>query len=335
LLALFLRPSLAMQLPANVLAEMRNRTGSDASGGTAGAARSRASSAAPSRDGPSTSLSTSHTSADATTRARQKSILTEGAPPTLLAGLSTPDLCKQPSRTSHTAVASTPGHIAIKKDIKMGWIVKQGGASGSLFSRESWKRRWAVLDQSRLVWSEGPTVLPKGEVFVKGATIDANPAELSKGRDKGFPIAVRHAERTLFFRVEEEAEHADWVSVLTCIAEGRPPPPDAQDSSATIAGRRQSQAGIKLGKAPMPSLGKLPGGALRPTASSLKTANLSEGGPADSTEWWRARLTQHAGYLWKQGGSKGGQRTWRRRYAVLQNGELLYYKDEQLKGRYT
>ena len=51
---------------------------------------------------------------------------------------------------------------------------------------------------------------------------------------------------------------------------------------------------------------------------------------------WQDKLpmltSEEGGYLLKQGGSKGGARSWKRRYCVLQGGELLYYKEESHKG---
>ena len=51
-----------------------------------------------------------------------------------------------------------------KSVVKRGWLHKRGGASGALFSRESWKRRWVVLEERRLIWYEDEASLPKGEV---------------------------------------------------------------------------------------------------------------------------------------------------------------------------
>jgi hypothetical protein len=68
------------------------------------------------------------------------------------------------------SASGTQSGLATKKVMKQGWLIKQGGASGSLFSRETWKRRWAVLEPSRLSWADTPTSLPKGEVYLKGAT---------------------------------------------------------------------------------------------------------------------------------------------------------------------
>ena len=64
-----------------------------------------------------------------------------------------------------------------KRILKKGWIWKQGGASGSLFSRDSWKKRWVVLEAKRLIWYEDDHSLPKGEVFVLGSSIEADPQE--------------------------------------------------------------------------------------------------------------------------------------------------------------
>jgi len=66
-----------------------------------------------------------------------------------------------------------------KRVIKKGWIWKQGGASGSFFSRDSWKRRWVVLEPKRLIWYEDDHSLPKGEIYVLGSTIEADPQERS------------------------------------------------------------------------------------------------------------------------------------------------------------
>jgi hypothetical protein len=55
----------------------------------------------------------------------------------------------------------------VKRVIKQGWLTKQGGASGGIFSRETWKRRWVTLDRSRLTWADNEKALPKGEVFIK------------------------------------------------------------------------------------------------------------------------------------------------------------------------
>ena len=76
-----------------------------------------------------------------------------------------------------------------RKIVKQGWILKQGGASGSLFSRESWKRRWVVLEEKRLLWHEGEGALPKGEVRVLGAQIDPSPPEVAK---RPHAFAIRH-----------------------------------------------------------------------------------------------------------------------------------------------
>ena len=69
-----------------------------------------------------------------------------------------------------------------KRLLKKGWIWKQGGASGSLFSRDTWKRRWVVLEPKRLIWYENESSLPKGEVFVLGSTVEADPSEMTKQR---------------------------------------------------------------------------------------------------------------------------------------------------------
>eukprot|EP00966_Prymnesium_polylepis_P199136 4614395-Prymnesium_polylepis.1 len=161
-----------------------------------------------------------------------------------------------------------------KRMVKKGWVIKQGGASGSLFSRESWKKRWMVLEEKRLIWFEDENSLPKGgekrararrgaarrgvrarqrcgcerarslslsrrahpshpnphlavrtacacffaEVYVAGATIEADPPETSKGHK--FSFAVRHSERTLFARAESAEEARSWVEALQRTARG-------------------------------------------------------------------------------------------------------------------
>ena len=115
-----------------------------------------------------------------------------------------------------------PSAVNVTKRInRQGWITKQGGASGSLFSRETWKKRWGVLDQSRLIWSEAPNALPKGEVFIKGAVIETDPPECK--RRSGFHLAIRHSERTLLFCVDTAAEQQQWSSALVAVSEGHAP----------------------------------------------------------------------------------------------------------------
>lgn len=75
-----------------------------------------------------------------------------------------------------------------KRVVKQGWVFKQGGASGSMFSRESWKKRWIVLEEKRLIWYEDPSALPKGEVYITGSQVEADPAETKKQK---FSFAVR------------------------------------------------------------------------------------------------------------------------------------------------
>ena len=70
----------------------------------------------------------------------------------------------------------------VKRVIKQGWLTKQGGASGGFFSRETWKRRWVTLDKTRLTWADNEKALPKGEVFIKDATIAEMPSGSSAGQ---------------------------------------------------------------------------------------------------------------------------------------------------------
>ena len=127
-------------------------------------------------------------------------------------------------------------HFGEKRVIKKGWAIKQGGASGSFFSRESWKKRLMVLEEKRLLWFEYENSLPKGppaeaprchvlraarlravlctcagEVYLTGAEIDSNPKETKLHK---FAFAVRHPERTLFAKVDTEDEWHDWIEAL-------------------------------------------------------------------------------------------------------------------------
>jgi len=288
-----------MQLPPNVLAEMRGRTSNDSS--------------------LASQLQSGRGSLNATSGRGSADLSREDVP----------RYSHQTMQTHNAQVTSPATQVSqTKKIVKEGWIVKQGGARHSFFSRESWKRRWAILEAKRLVWAESPSALPKGEVFIKGAVIELNPPEAK--RDK-LAIAVRHAERTLFFRLETAAEQQEWHAALTTVAQGEQLALQSVDASSD-RGRRESQLGVRLGRMPPPNLSALPAGAVRPTAAALCSNEQLHQPAADSTSWWKDRLTSQAGYLYKQGGSKGGSQSWRRRYAVLQNGELLYYKADRLRG---
>ena len=122
-----------------------------------------------------------------------------------------------PAHAGSPVLARPTAAAAGKRLVKMGWLHKQGGASGSLFSRESWKRRWVVLEEKRLMWHEGEGALPKGEVRVLGAQIDPSPPEVAK---RPHAFAIRHPDRTLFAAAENADEHMAWVRALTAAAGG-------------------------------------------------------------------------------------------------------------------
>lgn len=190
----------------------------------------------------------------------------------------------------------------------MGWITKRAGGKG-LFSRETWHRRWATLEAKRLVWAESPEALPKGEVWVLDTLVQEDPPEVKKGH---FGIAVRHSERTLIARYESEQEHREWLAALRSVAQGRPSFLPA--ATPSVRGGPAASDQRKVGG---------------PTKQKLAGDNI------DNT-WWQDKLpwvtSAQAGLLEKMGGSKGGSKSWRQRYAVLQGGELLYFKDNELKG---
>ena len=112
------------------------------------------------------------------------------------------------------------GRSAVKSVVKQGWLTKLGGASGTLFSRETWKKRWMVLDGVRLTWAESEKALPKGEVFIRGATISEMPPKSKHG---DYAFAVRHPERTLYARAASYDEQQAWINALRSVAGGGQP----------------------------------------------------------------------------------------------------------------
>ena len=53
---------------------------------------------------------------------------------------------------------------------------------------------------------------------------------------------------------------------------------------------------------------------------------------SEGVAWWQDKLPQMTGHLIKQGGFRGGSKTWKRRYCVLQGGDLLYYNEDTYRG---
>ena len=228
---------------------------------------------------------------------------------------------------------------ATKQVLKRGWLVKQGGARKhdkglGLFSkatsRETWNRRWVVLYQNRMTWSDTETGLPKGEVFLKGATIDPEPAELSK---QPLAFAVRHAERTLFARANDEQDRRQWLAALHAAVSGT----DVKlISVASDIERRRSSDGSVLPPAkaqPGATAKRQPGPSSSMVRNHEEDAKRKTEMEGDGGEWWKERLpvltSQQGGFLLKQGQAR---RNWNRRYAVLQASSLLYYKEEKLCG---
>ena len=241
-------------------------------------------------------------------------------------------------KDSTPSVSENSSARATKQVLKRGWLVKQGGARKhdkglGLFSkatsRESWNRRWVVLYQNRMTWSETETGLPKGEVFLKGATIDPEPAELSK---QPLAFAVRHAERTLFARANDEQDRRQWLAALHAAVSGT----DVKlISVASEIERRRSSEGSVQPPAKVP-----PGAGTKrqPGPSSSMVRNHEEDAKCKASkegegDWWKERLpvltSQQGGFLLKQGQAR---KNWNRRYAVLQASSLLYYKEEKLCG---
>ncbi|KAL1518914.1 hypothetical protein AB1Y20_003187 [Prymnesium parvum] len=200
-----------------------------------------------------------------------------------------------------------------RRAVKQGWLWKQGGASGALFSRESWKKRWVVLEEKRLIWAADETSLPKGEIYVSGAQVEANPAEVAKKHR--FSFAIRHRERTLFAHAESAAEQQLWVQAIqrTAMGDFRP----TGETKAVLASRSSVS----------------PASPARPGLTEHALEQRVGGG---EEVWWADKLplltSTDGGYLLKQGGAKGGARTWKRRFCVLQGGELIYFKDDEQKG---
>ena len=272
------------------------------------------------------------TASGAGTRSRQASAAQLTSQRSLLQGDA---MSTAPAHAGSPVLARPTAAAAGKRLVKMGWLHKQGGASGSLFSRESWKRRWVVLEEKRLMWHEGEGALPKGEVRVLGAQIDPSPPEVAK---RPHAFAIRHPDRTLFAAAENADEHKAWVRALTAAAGGNASAVLERGPSAlNVDGgdrSRDSQVGVGSLAPPKKTASSLPAGVRRPTSNSIEAHSRATAQESDRStgEWWQDKLTRKTGFLLKQGGHKGGTKNWRKRYAVLQGGELQYFKDDSLRG---
>jgi len=97
-----------------------------------------------------------------------------------------------------------------KKLKKTGYLTKEGGGT-SLFGRKNWKKRFFLLKDGLLSYSETPTSEELGVIELKGAKIE----DVSTRQELEFTITTQVPEqRTYAMMADSEDDHIAWFNII-------------------------------------------------------------------------------------------------------------------------
>lgn len=111
---------------------------------------------------------------------------------------------------SYQVTETNPEASDWKKMKKHGYLTKEGGGN-SLFGRKSWKKRYFVLKDGLLSYSEGPDSEELGVIELKGAKIE----DVSTRSELEFCITTHVPEtRTYPIQADSEDDHIAWFGAI-------------------------------------------------------------------------------------------------------------------------
>lgn len=92
---------------------------------------------------------------------------------------------------------------------RAGWLTKQGDYI------KTWRRRWFVLKQGKLLWFKDRNVTrfsaPRGVVPVSGCLTVKGAEDLL---NKPFAFEVSTSQNTMYFIADSEKEKEDWINSI-------------------------------------------------------------------------------------------------------------------------
>eukprot|EP00794_Sanderia_malayensis_P003678 gene3678-4195_t len=220
-----------------------------------------------------------------------------------------------------------------QKALKMGWLTKKGGGTGTL-SRRNWKKRWFVLKDTVLTYhdtdQDGAKVLGTLDLRSCKSIID------SGQRENAFSIAME--ERTYHVVAENQLDWNEWFSILNRVHRA---------SDAELREMKDEAANIKnaVGTVDTAIIDSVNCDiAAKPDCFNIITANRVYSFMADSQteaqDWVNAiegskerqqeegaTIAIEKGWLFRTGQGEGARS--KRRWFVLTSNSLDFYKTQE------
>ncbi|OIV92024.1 hypothetical protein TanjilG_20181 [Lupinus angustifolius] len=93
---------------------------------------------------------------------------------------------------------------------RTGWLTKQGDYI------KTWRRRWFILKQGKLLWFKDPTAaapsgIPRGVISVSDC-LTVKGAEDVLRKPSAFELSTAHS--TMFFLADSDKEKEDWINSI-------------------------------------------------------------------------------------------------------------------------
>ena len=93
---------------------------------------------------------------------------------------------------------------------RAGWLTKQGDYI------KTWRRRWFVLKQGKLLWFKDPAAVyrgssPRGVVSVSGCLTVKGAEDIV---NKAFAFELSTRDSTMYFVADAEKEKEDWINSI-------------------------------------------------------------------------------------------------------------------------
>jgi len=235
--------------------------------------------------------------------------------------------------------------------------MKVGGQKGV----RNWQKRWMVLQDHTLSYFKNQKVgKVSGEVDMRTVTSVEAEAEVSKKKPNS--LAIYTPSRTYYLQCQTPDERASWIDALrshmshsTVCSPASPNQSPRGGASNTTAQKRTSaspsssfsSASSSLSSSTPTAAASSPASSLArkssaPSSTTTATATANESSSLSGTSSDAAGgkydaaggkydaachgAIQRSGFLFKVGGKKAVKSHWQRRYVVLRERALLYYR---------